>query len=146
MNSFARFAQFYNRSFQTSPALTLALTNGFLSGFADIVAQSSQNIVGPKAGGRKRPLFQLDDRLTRLVIAHLRSRSIHSSSPPTRRTARAGTSREQCGSSRSALAWAPSYVMRERGGRRKSQARRCRSCPLTDHSRVCYSRCPFNLA
>jgi hypothetical protein len=38
----AAIGRVYNQAFERSPAGTLAVTNGFLSGVADIVAQSAQ--------------------------------------------------------------------------------------------------------
>lgn len=35
------FAHFYNNSFQTRPVATLAVTNGILSGVADVVVRPS---------------------------------------------------------------------------------------------------------
>jgi hypothetical protein len=38
----AAIGRIYNQAFERSPAGTLAVTNGFLSGVADVVAQGAQ--------------------------------------------------------------------------------------------------------
>lgn len=38
----AAIGRIYNQAFERSPAGTLAVTNGFLSGVADVVAQGTQ--------------------------------------------------------------------------------------------------------
>ncbi|KAL7414828.1 hypothetical protein BDY24DRAFT_384720, partial [Mrakia frigida] len=50
INTLKQFASFYNSSFRSRPTATLAVTNGFLSGVADVVAQSAQIIMVEEGG------------------------------------------------------------------------------------------------
>lgn len=43
INTLKQFASFYNSSFRSRPTATLAVTNGFLSGVADVVVSSLSN-------------------------------------------------------------------------------------------------------